>query len=73
MDNVAPQRGGWVHCDISLENTPTSHAVSLALFCTLAVVLHCLFCHALAYAIAANGVCLPSSHTVLLLQCFLLI
>ena len=32
-----------------------------------------LFCHALAYAIAANGVCLPSSHTVLLLQCFLLI
>ena len=45
-------------CDISLENTPTSHRVSLALLCTLAVILQCLFCHALGYAITANGVCL---------------
>ena len=45
-------------CDISLENTPTSHAVSLAL-----AMYECsdsampLF-HALAYAITVNGVCL---------------
>ena len=37
-------------CDISLENTPISHAVSLFAH---VVILLCLFCHALAYAITA--------------------
>ena len=39
-----------------LKNTPTSHAVSLALLCMHAVILQCLFCHAL--AITVNGGCL---------------
>ena len=65
---VAPQRGGGEHifgsCDISLKNTPTSHAVRLCL-CAHAVILWFAFCHALAYAITANCACLhllgPSS------------
>ena len=53
-------------CDISLENTPTS-------FCTHAVILQWLFCHALAYAVKAK-LCLlsfvsPSLCTVLLCFC----
>ena len=51
-------------CDISLKNTPTSHAVRLCL-CAHAVILWFSFCHALAYAITANCACLhllgPSS------------
>ena len=44
-------------CDISLENTPTSHSVSLVLvICTCSD--SSVSCHALAYAITANGVCL---------------
>jgi len=44
-------------CDISLEKTlPTSHAVSQALFMHALVILQCLFCHALIYAITANSV-----------------
>ena len=50
--------------DISLKNTPTSHAVRLCL-CAHAVILWFAFCHALAYAITANCACLhllgPSS------------
>ena len=37
--------------DISLENTPTSHAVSLGLVVLHAVILQSRFCHVLAYAI----------------------
>ena len=44
--------------------------------CAHAVILQCLICHGLAYAITANGACLhllsPSSCNVPLLQCFLL-
>ena len=52
--------GGCIfeNCDISLENTPTSHAVSLALFvwaCSDSAI--CLL-SALAYAITTNGACL---------------
>ena len=50
----------YIHCNLSrytsLENTPTSHAVSLALFmhaCSDSA--NMLLCHALAYA---NGFCL---------------
>ena len=39
-------------CDISLKNTHTSHAVILALF---VVILQCLICHALAYAVPTNN------------------
>ena len=42
-------------CDISLKNTPTLHAVSLALFMYTYSDLAMPFCHALAYA---NGPCL---------------
>ena len=42
-------------CDISLKKTlPTSHAVSQTLFMYALVILQCLFCHALVYAITAN-------------------
>ena len=58
-------------CDISLENTPTLHAVSLALvICTCSdsamPLCHALAC-LLAYAITANGVCLPSAASLSLL------
>ena len=54
---MAPQEWGgciFESCDISFENTPTPHAVSLALLCEHAVMI---FCRALAYATTAN-VCL---------------
>ena len=55
-------------CDISLENTPTSHAVSLALaIFAHAVILQCLVCHVLAYAITAMvHVCLCAASLLLL-------
>ena len=56
---MAPQRRGWVYlCDISLENTPTSHAVSLALFMYKCIDSSMPFYHVLAYTIIANGICL---------------
>ena len=67
---MAPQRRGWVYlCDISLENTPTSHAVSLALFMYKCIDSSMPFYHVLAYTIIANGVCL---HFLVssLAQCF---
>ena len=54
---MAPQEWGgciFKSCDISFENTPIPHAVSLALLCEHAVMI---FCRALAYATTAN-VCL---------------
>ena len=55
------KRGGgciFKSCDIFLENMPTSHAVSLALFiygCRDSAMFF--FFHVLAYAIIINGVC----------------
>ena len=57
---MAPQRGGWdvfSRVVIYLKNTPTSHAVSLALVMyTHVVILQSLFCHTFAYAITANSI-----------------
>ena len=61
--------------DIFLENTPTSHVISLALvFFVHAVTLQHLSCHALAYYITANGVCLhllvpPLAHCCFCASC----
>ena len=68
LKELLKEGGGRIFesCDISLENMPTSRAVSLA----LAVVLQCLFCHVLAYAITANGVCLHLLVPPLAQYCF---
>ena len=61
---------GWAYFrELSFKNTPTSHAVSLALFVYACSDSALLFCHALVYeVIAANGVCLhfPLASLVLL-------
>ena len=63
---VLKEGGGCIFesCDISLENKPTSHAVSVALVICACSDSAMPFCHALAYAITAMVPCL-------LLQCFL--
>ena len=43
---------------LSIFRLPTGRAWERANLCTHAMILQCLFCHALAYAITANGVCL---------------
>ena len=76
---MAPKRGGLAYLrlrDISLNNTPTFHAVTLVI-CTHSDSAVSLYCHALAYTTTANMVSAficyvsPSPCTVLLLWCFL--
>ena len=58
-------------CDISLGNTPTSHAViSLAPVICACSDFSVPFCHERAYAITANGVCLHLLAPPLALCCF---
>ena len=72
LSDSSKERDGSIFksCDISLKNTPTSHAVGLGLFMYPCSDSAMPLCHALACAVTENGVCLLN---LLVPSCFLVL